>query len=207
MRKNEVNYMKLALFLNKILPLLFWTLLMLGFDSLHVAVLTGASAAIHECGHLIAIPSSKKGCLPEAHVSGFRIKVNSMSYKEELITAAGGPLINITLGVLLLFFPTSTQLGSYVNTFGIINLLTAISNLLPIEGYDGYKILFCIGALVFDDTAACERILSGFSFVFSSLMCFLSLYLILKLGEGYWIFVVFFSVTLSAIMKRAKRNF
>lgn len=199
--------MKLALFLSKILPLLFWILLMLGFDSVCIAVLTLLSALIHECGHLIAASSKKKVGLPQAHISGFRIKVSDMSYKEELIVAAAGPLINVLLWGILLFLGKTAAHRDYLYTFGIINLLTAFSNLLPIEGYDGYKILSCVGALLSDDASACEKILSGFSFVFSSIMCFLSLYLILKLGEGYWLFIVFFSVTLSAIAKREKRFF
>ncbi len=199
--------MRIAIFLNKFLPLLFWGLLMLGFDCVYVAVLTALSALIHECGHLIFAASSKKAALPRADISGFRIKISEMSYKEELIVAAGGPLINILLGVFLLLFGGSSPFGNYAKVFGIINLMTALSNLLPIEGYDGYKILFCIGALVFDDMSRTEAFLSSFSFLISALMCFLSLYLILKLGEGYWIFVVFFSLTLSAIIRRTKHNF
>ena len=199
--------MKLALFLSKILPLLFWMLLMLGFDSACIAVLTLLSAIIHECGHLIAISSTQKPGLLKAHISGFRIKVSDMSYKEELIVAAAGPLINIGVWGILAFFHKNAAYGNYLCTFGVINLLTALSNLLPIEGYDGYKILSCLGALLLDDASACEKILFGISFVFSSIMCFLSLYLILKLGEGYWLFIVFFSLTLSAIAKRKKHFF
>ena len=177
--------MKIAIFLSKILPLLFWALLMLGFDSVYVAVLTVLSAAIHECGHLIAMPRKSKSTLPRADISGFRIKIRGLSYKEELAVAACGPLTNILLGSILLIFSRSMPCGIYAKTFGIINLMTAISNLLPIEGYDGYKMLFCISALFFDDTARAERTLATFSFLFSALMCFLSLYLILKVGEGY----------------------
>ena len=199
--------MRVLFFLDKILPLLFWSLLMFSFDSVCVAILTALSAAIHEFGHLIAISSTKKLNLPKANVSGFRIKIRNMSYTEELVAAAGGPLVNIVLGVLLILFGTSSHFGTYVKTFGIINLLTALSNLIPIESYDGYKILFCAGALLFDDGVALEKWLMRISFLLSTIMCFLSLYLILKIGEGYWLFVVFFSVTLTSIVKQPRNNF
>ena len=158
--------MRLAKFLSKILPLLFWALLILGFDCLYVSVLTALAAAIHECGHLIFAPSHKKATLPRADISGFRIKISGMSYKEELITALGGPLINILLGGIFLLFFGNSPFANYAKVFGIINLLTALSNLLPIEGYDGYKILLCIGALIFDDTGRCEAFLLRFSLRF-----------------------------------------
>jgi len=199
--------MKLAIFLTKILPLIFWCLLILGFDSVYVAVLTALSAAIHELGHLIFALPYKKVSLPKADISGFRIKIDGVSYKEELLVAIGGPLVNILLGVVLLFLSPRTAFASYTQLFGIINLMTALSNLLPIEGYDGYKIIFSVCAMLFDNTGRCESLLLQFSFLFSALMCFLSLYLILKLGEGYWIFFVFFSLTVSAIATRIKHNF
>ena len=175
---------------------------MFAFDSVCIAVMSALSAVIHECGHLLFAPKNKKIAFPRADISGFRIKVRNMSYKEELITAAGGPLVNILIGAAFLLFP-----GNYARVFGLINILTALSNLLLIEGYDGYKIAFCACALIFDDEARCERVLSAISFALSAVMCFLSLYLILKVGEGYWIFGIFFTVTLSAIIRRRKDIF
>ena len=198
--------MKLAIFLSKILPLLFWVLLLLGFDSLYISVLTVLAAIIHECGHLIFAPISKRAALPRADISGFRIDIRDMSYKEELLAAIGGPLINIFVGILSFVLFTNSPLADYARLFGTVNVMTALSNLLPIEGYDGYKILFCIGALIFDDAGRCEAVLLWISFLLSALMCFLSLYLILKLGEGYWIFFVFFTLTLSVIIRRTKHN-
>lgn len=180
---------------------------MLAFDSVCVAVMTALSAAIHECGHLIFAPPSKDATLPRADISGFRIKIDGMSYKEELIAAVGGPLANILLGTAILFFCRNSAPESYANIFGIINILTALSNLLPIEGYDGYKIIYCACALIFDDATRCESVLTAISFALSALMCFFALYLILKVGEGYWIFGIFFTVTLSAIVRRRKDIF
>ena len=83
--------------------------------------------------------------------------------------------------------------------------MTMLSNLLPIEGYDGYRAVSSAAALLELDPTRTERTLSSLSFFFSVLVTFLSLYLILKIGEGYWIFGVFFTLTLSALAKRQNR--
>ena len=46
--------------------------------------------------------------------------------------------------------------------------------------------------------------LRALSFSFTSLFCFLSLYFLLKLGEGYWIFAVFFVSMLKQLDKWLK---
>jgi len=198
--------MRFIFFLDKILPLVFWVLLMFGFDSAYIAVLTIIAALIHEGGHLIAmLPFSKsKGNCPRADISGFRINASGLSYKEELAAALGGPLVNLLIGALCLSLPASSYFAEYIKTFGILNIITMISNLLPIAEYDGYKIVKCIIALCSNDASSGERILYWISFLFSAVMCFLSLYIMLKLGEGYWIFAVFFSVLLSYIVKRQR---
>ena len=193
--------------LYKILPLLFWCLLIFGFDSPYLAILTALCALIHECGHLIFALPYKIASMPRADISGFRIGLEGASYKQELIVAMGGPIINLALFAIFISFFQNTPFAAYSKVFALVNLMTALSNLLPIEGYDGYRILFSFCALAFDDAGRCERFLSRLSFLLSVLMCFLSLYLILKLGEGYWIFFIFFSLTMSNIIRHTKGVF
>ena len=193
--------MKVVYFLYKILPLVFWCLLILGFDLPYIAVLTVISAIIHECGHIFFAEKNKASELPEACLTGFRIKIHGMSYREEMLVAMGGPLFNFAVGILFSFAFRSTPFHSYSAVFAMTNFMTAFSNLLPIEGYDGYKILYCLGSMIFDDVSAFESALLRLSLLLSSSLCFLSLYLILKVGEGYWIFVIFFSVTLARLTK------
>ena len=199
---------KLISFFERSLAILFWVLLMLGFDAPYITVLTVSAAVIHELGHIIAafcISGSVR--IPRGDISGFRIKMSGLSYKEELIVALGGPLINILLGVILLKLPFPKTALPYLRTFGILNIMTAISNLLPIESYDGHKALLCLAAIFTSRHLLAEAIMHKLSFGFCAVMCFLSLYLILKLGEGYWLFAVFFSVLLSSIIKRQKQAF
>lgn len=192
--------MKLLTLLLGALPIVFWVLLMFGFDEPYVAILTIITALIHEIGHLIAIYTLKKGCfcLPRGDISGFRIEVTSLSYKEEAISSLAGPLINLILGIIPVFFCSS----EYSLVFATLNIMTAFSNLLPVKGQDGYKFAISLASLYSKNPERIVAFLDCFSFFFSSVMCFLSLYLILKIGEGYWIFAVFFSFLLSEILKR-----
>lgn len=198
--------MKLIFLIEKILPLIFWVVLIFGFDSEYVAVLTIVAAIIHEGGHMIvSMPFSKKrSSVLKNELSGFRIKANSLSYKEELITALGGPAFNFVVGVFCFIIPFEISFREYAYTFGLLNIMTMISNLLPIENYDGYRALSSALCIIFGNSLAVYSVLYWLSFATSVIMTFVSLYLMLRIDEGYWIFAVFFSITLSAIVKRQK---
>ena len=197
--------MKILTILTEALSVVFWVLVIFGFDLPYVAILTIAAALIHEIGHLAAIYLLRKDYkgAPRGDVSGFRISVSNLSYKEEMLSTLAGPLTNLILGGLLMLFLASP----YTELFGAINIMTAISNLLPVRGYDGYKFLSALGGVCSKNPLRVEHILEWLSFGISTLMCFISLYLLLKIGEGYWIFAVFFSFLLSEIFKRQKPTF
>ncbi len=197
--------MKLFSILLGTLPIVFWILLIFGFDEPHVAILTIITALIHEIGHLIAIAAVKKECtsLPRADISGFRIDVKNLSYKEEMLSSAAGPLTNLLLGLFLISFFDS----EYTLVFAALNIMTAISNLLPVRGYDGYRFLHALASHYSSSPERIEAVLEWFSFFFSAAMCLFSLYFILKIGEGYWIFAVFFSFLLAEIFNRQKHTF
>lgn len=187
----------------KILPILFWILLIFGFDMPHVAALTLISAVIHECGHILASAALCGTFSIKATLGGFRLGAGrAMSYTEEIAVAAAGPGINLALFLLLSpFFGFS----DYLLTFGIINLLTAISNLLPIESYDGYRIIECLGGLLgASDTFT--RILQSVSFFLISLFCLAGLYFMKNLDGGYWIFFIFMAILVKTV-KNDKRVF
>ena len=124
-----------------VLPLLFWVFMIFGFDEAHIAILTILSALIHELGHIAAIMALRleRGGRLSAHISGFRIQKAASGYLGELIVLMAGPLSNLL--VFLLTLPFWEALSGYIALLGSINLATGISNLLPIEGYDGYGIL------------------------------------------------------------------
>ena len=195
---------KILHFIETVLPITFWVLIMFGFDSISVTVMTLLAAIIHECGHLAVISHlcGHSSAAPAPRLDGMRITPSRiLSYKEEIFAAFGGPLANAILFLILI--PFFDKADGYAVTFATINLMTALSNLLPVSGFDGYKIALNALALKFGSEGA-ERFLSAFSFLFCTVILFLSLYLILKIGEGYWIFGIFFIATLGEVFKRSK---
>ena len=193
---NKKAYKVLKKIITGILPGLFWFFLIFAFDTPAIAILTLCAAAFHELFHIIALIAVNKQSGINGSYAGLRISVfGHMSYKEELAVSLAGPLSNILLGViLLLFFGTE----EYLVIFGVVNLLTGASNLLPINSYDGHRILLCTLSLIF----GCEKaffITKWVSFFVLTLLCFFSLYVIGKLNAGYFIFLVFFTYFLKSI--------
>lgn len=179
-------------FFNSFLPVIFWILLVFGFDEGYVAGLTVISAIIHESGHYLYLALRGNRVFIKGKVDGFRIKGHhTLSYKDELFLAISGPSANLLIGVLsfLLSFPTFV-FSDYLKIFGIINLTTAISNLLPIESYDGYRIVTCI-LLITDSPQWTYALLDKLSQLIVTFMILLSLYLMYELDGGYFIFLIF----------------
>ena len=193
--------MSILSFTKLIFPLLFWLFLIIGFDPLGTAVITVLSAVIHEFGHIGAIYLIHgKIVLPLARMRGFSLSKNRLSsYKEEMLIALSGPLINLLIFILCL--PFYSMADGYISLIAVINVMTFVSNMLPLRGYDGYLVLYNLIATKRDAQSA-ELTMRPISFAFSTVLVFFSLFLILKIGEGYWIFAVFFAVLLEEIFKR-----
>jgi hypothetical protein len=68
--------------------------------------------------------------------------------------------------------------------------MTAVSNLLPLKGYDGYRILSCLLSLLPAEDVT-HRILERLSFSITVALCFVSLYFMARFNGGYWIFFIF----------------
>lgn len=185
-----------------ILPIVFWISLIFGFDTAYVAILTLIAAVLHELGHIAAIHFL---CTEDArlrgHSSGFRIRLSgALSYKSEIIVLLAGPLVNIT--VFLISLLMGNCLFGYIRILGFINLATGLSNLMPIEGYDGYGALCEIFRYLGHDELI--KRLELFSFIFSICITFIALYFIDRFSEGYWIFGLFFFMTVSKLVKFGK---
>jgi len=199
--------LRILIFIEKLLLPLFWILISFSFDLPHVAVLTALAALIHEIGHLLPILRLRgASVLFKGRVSGPKISVAGLSYREELEVVSGGPIANLFSCILLVPLMSIAPSRCYVLEFIFINLLTAASNLLPIRGFDGYKLLSCLAA----ESRYCiklEAVLYWMSFIITSALALIALYFILRLGEGYWGFVLFLSIILSEIKKREKHSF
>ena len=184
-----------------VLPILFWILLIFGFDIPYVAVITLLCAAIHELAHIAATLMLKDAFSFRGAFSGLRLSAKEqLSYKDEALIAAAGPMANFALFLSTL---PHLHIGGYVAQLGIISFLTGISNLLPIEGYDGYRIIECVARML----GAGElffRTLKALSFALICALTFFALYFMNRLDGGYWIFFIFITILIKS-MKNGKK--
>ncbi len=193
----------LRLLEERVLPALFLLFLMLAFDVAWVTALTLLVAAVHELGHIGAaiLLGVEDMSMPSAVLTGLRIRPSRLlSYREEVIIAMGGPLANILLFLLLLPVLKS---GEYVFTLALISLFTAISNLVPIRGWDGHRILIGLLATRLSPVAL-DTVAHVLTLTFSAVATLLSLLFMMLVGEGYWIFSVFFVILCREIMGKQK---
>ncbi len=186
------------------LPMIFWVLLIFSFDAPYIAILTFSAAAIHELGHILATLILLGKFELKASLTGFGLRTGTLSYRAEFLIALSGPLMNVIAFAACALL--SRKMGEYVSVFGIINLFTAISNLLPIESYDGYRILSSLLSRFFSP----EKIytaLSTVSLIINSLLIFLVLYLMVKLNSGYFIFFVLVFLLIKTFKKATNSPF
>ena len=178
---------------------------MYGFDEPHAAGLTLISALTHECGHeaFLMLTGGRGGKL-SGRLSGFRIRKEvRLGYGEEIMLYLSGPLANFAFALLflILVFP----LGEYARLGAFINLATGLSNLLPVPGYDGYGIILT----VLDAHAApaiLYKLLFAVAFSITALASVTALYFLSRVGDGYWIYAIFISGTLSLVSKSLKKT-
>ncbi len=175
--------MPILRFLLSVLRALFWVCLLFALDRPYLAVLTLLSLLFHEAFHILALSHFCRGARMQTHLTGLKLLPRGvLSYREERAVAAAGPLGGcIGAGICFLLSPLAPE---YLCDFAVCHLLTSLSNLLPIEGYDGYRILKATLAL--HGKGAAERVAGVISFSLSALLTLLSLFLFGILGEGLW---------------------
>ena len=178
------------IFIIGFLPSLFSVLLIFAFDSISIAVLTLCAAVLHELGHLTASLLIHKNVNLNGVFFGLRINIKELlSYREEIFVSSAGAGINLLTALAIFLLGKSSE---YLMFFGIINLMTGLSNLMPIKSFDGYRILKAILNLKYDIDFT-DKLTNKISFSVLTLLSFFSLYLISKLNTGYVIFFIFFT--------------
>lgn len=194
MHNNEKTrvFFAFVTFCSNILAILFWITTIFGFENKEIAVLTIASAALHEASHAIfsLISSGKVGRF-SSFVSGPRLsQVGSIGYREEALIYGGGAIGNIFCAVGALPFLYIDI--AYASAWITVNLATAAANLVPVRGNDGYGLV-----RVALDAAMAEgwayRLLSWVSFGITVTVTLFALYALSRIGEGYWVFGVYFA--------------
>lgn len=181
-----------------ILPVIFWLCLIYSFDEFMGANLSVIALLIHEIGHLICIYMfTGKLYLPRGDITGLRLsKEKTNSYKYDIALYSSGIASNIIAAIFMV--PFKKWLGDFAELFIAINIATAASNLLPIEGYDGYRIATLL-------LSYCEIGKAGYialeilSFCLIFFMSITSLFFVYTFGNGYWIMMIFLIATISKL--------
>ena len=119
------------------------------------------SCVLHELGHIV--PLSLFGSyVKEITITIFGAKIefeNYLSYVEEFITAASGPVVNLCLAMIGKYFLSPAFAG--------VNLVLFIFNLLPVGPLDGARILHCLTAQL-GNVSLSDRIDACVSFSFTA---------------------------------------
>lgn len=175
--------MRFLSFVSGVLRAGFWICLLFALDRPYLAILTLLAMLFHELFHLLAFMLLSKSVRLKTKISGLRLfPRGTLSYKEERFVALAGP-IGGGIGALFcrIFYPLAPD---YLLDFALCHLLTSLSNLLPIEGYDGYRALKATLAL--HESPDPERVTQAVSFACTAALTLLSLCFFGILGQGIW---------------------
>lgn len=174
---------------------LIYLLFMLFCDKSGLAAMSLLAAALHEVGHLVAARMMRIpiGAM-RFDLLGARIDVKGriLSYGEEWLLCASGPLSSLACSLVGSFFWSHSRLAI---AFSCASLLLGLLNLLPIQTFDGGRMLEC-ALLSFTTPQKTGSILRGCTFLFLWLLWAFSAYLMIKIADGISLF--FFTLTLLA---------
>ena len=176
--------------------LLFGFLLWFLYEGSFAPIFTLCAILIHDAGHGVGASrlgfSSKKFSIKpwEARI-GFGSQ--TFSYKDECIISAAGPLANLLTALVLSCIGYSFGDENALSFFFSVSISLALINLLPINEFDGGRILRC--ALSFFISPNATEII-GDALSFLSLFCLwcASVYLLIHTGADLSFFL--FSVSL-----------
>lgn len=131
---------------------------------------------LHELGHYAVLRYFRKS-VKSIHITVFGAEMilgNTLSYRQEFLSAAAGPGMNLFLAWMFCRFPDGAS-------FAGLNFALALLNLLPIGTLDGGRMLRCGLSHLFSDKIS-FLISEHLSFCFT--VCFLFVGTILALKGG-----------------------
>ena len=145
------------------------------------------AAAFHELGHLCAARLLK---IPirtlRLDLLGARLDTvgRMLSYGEEWLLCWAGPMFSFLLsGGLALFWNVSP----FARLLSCASLLLGLLNLLPIKGFDGGRMLAAAISATMGERSA-EYVLRLTSFLFLFLLWAVSVFFLLRAGDGLSLF-------------------
>lgn len=138
---------------------------------------------LHEMGHFLVAKIRCAGisCLT-LDVTGAKMTLcgRLLSYKDEILIAVAGPLVNII---------TFAVTFGFLEEFSAFSLMLGLLNLFPISGFDGYRILFSVIALRGGEEKA-DFVMKMISFCAIISLWLISVYLLLRFGAGFSAFIL-----------------
>ena len=165
----------------RITPGAMLLLCVMAFSGSSLFLATLLAAAFHECGHLLAarLLGIRMRSL-ELDIPGARLfpATPLPSCRAEAILAAAGPAASLLLALLTLPHPCAFALSVRTATLSL-----ALFNLLPIEGFDGGRVLHSLLAPVLGEEHAAKA-LCVTSYLSLLLLFALSACLLLRYGEN-----------------------
>ena len=174
---------------------IIYLLFMLFCDKSGLAAMSLLAAALHELGHLAAARAMHIpiGAM-RFDLLGARIDVKGriLSYEEEWLLCVAGPLSSLVFSLIGAFFWSHTRLAI---SFSCASLLLGLLNLMPIQTFDGGRMLEC-ALLSFTTPQKTGSVLRGCTFLFLWLLWAFSAYLMIKIADGISLF--FFTLSLLA---------
>ena len=162
-------------------------------------LVTVFSSILHETGHLLIMTSV--GNKPQAirfEITGMNIirqQDFQISTKNEVLIALGGPFVNLICFLISVVFLCICE-NENILTFGCINLILMIFNLLPINKLDGGLALYYILSQKFDNLT-CTKILKITSVFFIALIYVWGIYAFVSSKYNISLIIIAIFLTLS----------
>ena len=157
------------------------------------------AAFMHEMGHLI-VAKCYGVKIRELRLDIFGAALTPekafCSYKKEIAVAIGGPLVNMLFALFgTAFFEGG---GAFFDMLVASSFFLGTLNLLPINDFDGGRILRCLLSYFFSVSVA-DAVCAAASFVILIAMWMLSVYMMLQFGATVSLFVFSFALLCKTI--------
>lgn len=162
-------------------------------------IITMLCSLLHEIGHLLSMSSiGNKPQEVRFELTGMNIirqQDFKISTKNEILIALGGPIINF-ICFLLSVIILCVYKNENILTFGCINLILMIFNLLPIKKLDGGMALYYILSQKYDNVI-CAKVLKVTSVFFIVLIYIWGIYAFVSSGYNISLIIIAIFLTLS----------
>lgn len=175
--------------------------LMLATDKTGLALPTLFAVSLHETGHLLAMwiigtPPKSIRLIPASVQITRSI---SSRYKNDIIVALSGPLVNFAL-FLTLYINYLIFDNEGILYYSLINLIVGLFNLLPVTGLDGGTVLFSLIAKKRDINRAMLT-LKIISLCLGAVCLFLAITLTLRGKLNVSVYIISVYLFLSVLIK------